>query len=108
MAYVNELVGECIIDKKRKLIDVKTHCEGKTVGFYFSANWCPPCRGFTPELITFYNTYSESKNFEIIFVSADRTQISFNDYFETMPWLALEYQYNKKMVSIIKYLNTDS
>ena len=26
----------------------------KFVGFYFSAHWCPPCRGFTPVLKDFY------------------------------------------------------
>jgi nucleoredoxin len=46
----------------------------------------------------FYKNYNQSKNFEIIFVSADRTQKSFDDYYNSMPWLALEYKYNKKMV----------
>ena len=26
----------------------------KVVAFYFSAHWCPPCRGFTPVLKKFY------------------------------------------------------
>jgi nucleoredoxin len=26
----------------------------KLVAFYFSAHWCPPCRGFTPVLKKFY------------------------------------------------------
>ncbi len=26
----------------------------KIVAFYFSAHWCPPCRGFTPVLKKFY------------------------------------------------------
>ncbi|KAH9319325.1 hypothetical protein KI387_021094 [Taxus chinensis] len=28
---------------------------GKTVRLYFSAHWCPPCKGFTPQLIKFYS-----------------------------------------------------
>ena len=24
-------------------------------GLYFSAHWCPPCRKFTPQLVTYYN-----------------------------------------------------
>lgn len=42
---------------------------------YFSAHWCPPCKGFTP---VFAERYKKLKgigtNFEIIFVSADRDE----------------------------------
>jgi nucleoredoxin len=66
--------------------------KGKVVGIYFSAHWCPPCRGFTPDLVKFYNTMqSQGKNFEIIFASSDRDQSSFDEYFATMPWLALPF-----------------
>lgn len=64
---------------------------GKPIGLYFSAHWCPPCRSFTPKLAEFYNNGLKD-NMEIIFVSSDRDEESFNDYFKEMPWLALPYQ----------------
>jgi len=70
---------------------LKTKCAGKIVGIYFSAHWCPPCRGFTPVLAEFYNNYHEAKNFEIIFGSSDRDDASFKDYYGSMPWLALSF-----------------
>ncbi|KAF2899802.1 hypothetical protein ILUMI_06384, partial [Ignelater luminosus] len=42
-------------------------------GFYFSANWCPPCRAFTPQLAEVYRLLRKREpGFEIIFVSSDR------------------------------------
>ncbi|XP_071849006.1 nucleoredoxin-like [Apostichopus japonicus] len=67
--------------------------KGKVLGIYFSAHWCPPCKGFTPRLVDFYNKVNEAgKNFEIVFSSGDRNEASFKEYFATMPWLALPFQ----------------
>merc|ERR1719409_357230 len=49
------------------------------VGLYFSAHWCPPCRGFTPQLGKFYDQIKDAKNFEIIFVSSDRDASQFKE-----------------------------
>ncbi|MFQ6621682.1 hypothetical protein Gotur_001716 [Gossypium turneri] len=69
---------------------------GKTVGLYFSAQWCFPCVKFTPKLISIYHKIKQSlegkgggEDFEIVFVSNDRDQSSFDSYYGTMPWLAL-------------------
>ena len=53
---------------------------------------CPPCRGFTPDLVKTYNKLkAQGKNFEILFASSDRDQSSFDEYYGEMPWLALPF-----------------
>jgi len=62
------------------------------VGLYFSAHWCPPCRGFTPVLASMYNDLKvNNKSIEIVFVSSDSSEDQFLEYYEEMPWLALPY-----------------
>jgi len=68
---------------------------GKPIGLYFSAHWCPPCRGFTPKLAEFYNNGLKDK-MEIIFVSSDRDENQFNAYSGEMPWLSLPYGKRKE------------
>merc|ERR1711943_138695 len=63
----------------------------KAVALYFSAHWCPPCRGFTPKLAEWYTKNLSSKGLEVIFVSSDRDEASFKEYFAEQPWLALDY-----------------
>jgi len=59
---------------------------------YFSAHWCPPCRQFTPLFAkTYQKLKDDGKKFEVIFISSDRGQKDFDDYFKEMPWLALPY-----------------
>jgi len=70
--------------------------KGKAVGLYFSAHWCPPCRGFTPKLADVYRKLKASrKDFEIVFISSDRDKGAFNSYFKEQPWLALPYEDRK-------------
>jgi nucleoredoxin len=64
---------------------------GTVFGIYFSAHWCPPCRGFTPKLAEWYNTSLKQKGFEVVFVSSDKSEQEFKEYFGEQPWLALDY-----------------
>jgi thiol-disulfide isomerase/thioredoxin len=91
---------------------------GNYVGIYFSAHWyvhstdayslfelkcehaphttnqrrCSPCRTFTPKLAETYKLLKEKgAYFEIVFVSADRDEAAFSEYYGTMPWLALPF-----------------
>ena len=62
------------------------------LGIYFSAHWCPPCRAFTPKLANFYEVANkDNKQLEIIFISGDKSEEDFNEYFNSMPWLAIPF-----------------
>jgi len=63
----------------------------KALALYFSAHWCPPCRGFTPQFAEWYKKDMSAKGLEVIFVSSDRDEGSFKEYFAEQPWLALDF-----------------
>jgi len=91
MAFV-ELFGEQLLTKDG-LKSTENLLSGKSaVGIYFSAHWCPPCRGFTPELAKMYSETFSGLGMEIVFVSSDRDEPAFNDYFGEMPWVALPFE----------------
>lgn len=69
--------------------------KGKVIAIYFSAHWCPPCRAFTPKLAGFYKNVKKGvnqNNFEIIFVSSDKSEDKFDEYLGDMPWYAMPYK----------------
>lgn len=85
-------MGTHVVDNKGNQVAVADFAKAdKVVGIYFSAHWCPPCRGFTPALAEFYNNVKDSGKLEIVFVSSDRDEKSFNEYFAEMPWKALPF-----------------
>jgi len=73
-------------------VDPTTFTSKSGVMIYFSAHWCPPCRGFTPQLAEYYKTKKDQHNFEIVFASSDKSDEDFNKYWGEMPWLALPYK----------------
>ena len=57
----------------------------KVVAVYFSAHWCPPCRGFTPKLKDFYEDVlgkHGDDSLAIVFVSSDRSEEDQDAYFK--------------------------
>ncbi|XP_068945816.1 nucleoredoxin isoform X2 [Petaurus breviceps papuanus] len=87
----SEVIAGSLLRNNGQSLD--SNClEGSHVGVYFSAHWCPPCRSLTRVLVESYRKIKESgRKFEIIFVSADRSEDSFKQYFSEMPWLAVPY-----------------
>lgn len=69
-AGLSDLLPAELVDASGEPVARET-LEGKIVGIYFSAEWCPPCRGFTPSLVEFRNANTDQ--FEVVFVSSDRT-----------------------------------
>ncbi|KAK8686107.1 hypothetical protein V6N13_125134 [Hibiscus sabdariffa] len=67
---------------------------GKTVGLYFGAHWCPPCRAFTAQLVEAYKQLRSSRGgcFEVVLVSSDRDQKEFDVNVGGMPWLAVPFE----------------
>lgn len=62
------------------------------VGIYFSAHWCGPCRSFTPTLVKYRD--SQQDNFEVVFVSSDRSEEDQFKYMKEagMKWPTLKYK----------------
>merc|ERR1712176_754684 len=61
---------------------------------YFSAHWCPPCRGFTPKLVEFFSELEKKyPDASIAFVSSDKDSKAWASYYQSMgeTWLSLPY-----------------
>jgi len=94
-----EFFGDTL--RKNDGSEVKTSelstAKGGVIGIYFSAHWCPPCRGFTPKLAEVYNEIKAAgKDMEIAFVSWDNDDSAFEKYHEEQPWLAVPYDNDDK------------
>ncbi|KNA23565.1 hypothetical protein SOVF_023710 isoform B [Spinacia oleracea] len=80
-----------VIDKTGTKVPV-SQLVGKNILLYFSAHWCPPCRAFLPKLIEVYQQIKAKDNtFDVIFISSDKDQTSYEEFFTAMPWLAIPF-----------------
>jgi len=78
-------------------------------GLYFSAQWCGPCRKFTPQLVAYYNQIAhDHPEFEIIFVSVDKSADAMATYMrdDNMPWPAVEYSKLANVPTLLKYVGS--
>eukprot|EP00326_Haptolina_ericina_P001319 CAMPEP_0181225742 /NCGR_PEP_ID=MMETSP1096-20121128/31868_1 /TAXON_ID=156174 ORGANISM="Chrysochromulina ericina, Strain CCMP281" /NCGR_SAMPLE_ID=MMETSP1096 /ASSEMBLY_ACC=CAM_ASM_000453 /LENGTH=427 /DNA_ID=CAMNT_0023319003 /DNA_START=53 /DNA_END=1336 /DNA_ORIENTATION=+ len=85
-----DLLGPTLVSSKGTVPTAEA-LAGRSIALYFSAHWCPPCRGFTPRLADAYKKHLQGKGLEIIFISSDRDEGAFRSYFAEQPWLALPF-----------------
>merc|ERR1740129_100852 len=85
-----EFLGPTLLTKDGEKDTAEVMAGKKAVCIYFSAHWCPPCRGFTPVLAEAYEAQGD-KDVEVVFVSSDGSEDGFNEYYELMPWVAIPF-----------------
>lgn len=79
-----------LLDGKGQAVALDTLGD-KVIGLYFSAQWCGPCRAFTPVLVKYHE--ANGADFEVVFVSSDRSEEAQLAYMQeaAMPWLTLKW-----------------
>ena len=89
-ASLEELLGSELVDANGDKVETSS-LEGKVIGLYFSAEWCGPCKMFTPELVKFRDRNDEK--FEVVFVSSDRSAEDQQEYMKDydMEWPAIPH-----------------
>jgi len=104
MHGIADLLGDTVISHSGSVDTSTIAGEGRVIGLYFSAHWCPPCRAFTPQLVDWYNTFkaqaARGKDLDIVFVSSDKDEQTFLEYFKEMPWYSLHFAERDKKVGL--------
>ncbi|KRX04330.1 Thioredoxin-like fold [Pseudocohnilembus persalinus] len=89
------------VDGKDAILEVEQDLQkNEFTGLYFSASWCGPCRIFTPKLRQCYDIWKqqEDKKVEIVFVSNDKSENEFVQYFyRNQNWLAVPYMDRQRL-----------
>lgn len=98
--FEKALDGNLVVLTDSRFKGVKDHkTPEKYYVFYYTASWCPPCRAFTPTLVSWYND-NKNDNFELVLISSDRDKDAMLNYAKDkkMPWpqLALDKSHKFK------------
>eukprot|EP01084_Bolivina_argentea_P300724 518625_1 len=104
-----DICGDEFIKKTEKDEIITTTFEEDVAGneiimFYFSGEWCPPSKAFTPVLAQFYEKCLENNiKLQIIFISCDQNKNKMLDYYKKYhgAYLAIDFDNRSK----IKYLD---
>jgi len=87
--------GQTVLTKNGVADSCEVLKDKMLVLIYFSAHWCPPCRMFTPTLKQFYENYKKvsggKDQIEIVYASSDQNENQFQEYYGSMPWVAMKF-----------------
>eukprot|EP00592_Proboscia_alata_P021127 CAMPEP_0194403016 /NCGR_PEP_ID=MMETSP0176-20130528/1689_1 /TAXON_ID=216777 /ORGANISM="Proboscia alata, Strain PI-D3" /LENGTH=734 /DNA_ID=CAMNT_0039200657 /DNA_START=106 /DNA_END=2307 /DNA_ORIENTATION=- len=94
---LEQLLGENLLKDSNTCEKVSTTSfldkKKQKIFLYFSAHWCPPCRGFTPLLSAAYegykNKFGDDSETVILFVSRDNDEDAFTRYHKEMSFPAI-------------------
>jgi nucleoredoxin len=90
---VSSMIDKKLVDAQGQPVDTPG-ASIKYYAIYYSAGWCPPCHTFTPVLVDWYQKFKPfHHNFELIFVSEDKTEMDMYGYMNEMkmPWPAVRF-----------------
>jgi len=90
-ASLEELLGPELVTAEGKTVSTGD-LKGKVIGLFFSAEWCPPCRTFTPILEKF--RAANKADFEVVLVSGDGSAKAQQAYMQkySMEWPAIPFE----------------
>lgn len=106
---INSALGGDLVamqGNKVKKFDSSSLAQTRYFAIYYSAEWCPPCRAFTPDLVKWYQqTKPANPQFELIFVSSDQSEAQMEKYItgDKMPWPALDFNKKRSNRALTKY-----
>lgn len=97
MGALMDRVVPVLVNNKGERVEYPLIREKPYILFYWSASWCGPCRRFTPQLVDVYNKLGGGERFEVILISADRSEEKMNAYMKdmNMPWYGIAYDQRK-------------
>jgi len=88
----------------------KDAVEGKVLGLYVSIASHPLCQKMNLKLAEHYTELLAGglTGFEMVFISLDKTEEAFLDFYKSMPWLAVPYANTEARDGLIKALGVTS
>jgi nucleoredoxin len=87
------MIGPKVVNAEGEKLDSRQLAGVKHVMLYFSAEWCGPCKKFTPKLVEYFNSVADSKQVMVVLVSRDNSPAEMTNYMKSfsMPWVAIPY-----------------